>query len=230
VKRLAVAAVLLLAAAALAGALRPEGAAAVDAPAADRTVTVTGTGSVSAIPDRAQLSFGVESPGATAKAALAANAAEMRRLIDALKRAGARDVATQYVSVSPRYRDNALEIAGYAASNTVSVTIGVDRAGALLDAGTAAGANQVFGPSLSRSDAERLYRQALQAAVEDARTRAAVLAEAAGAGVGRVLSLVEGGGDAPVLEAAKAALDSSTPIEAGRQETTAVVSVTFALA
>ena len=228
-KRLALAAVLLLAGAALAGVLRPEGAAAVDAPQADRTVTVTGTGSVRAVPDRAQLSFGVESQGSTARAALAANAAEMRRLIDALRRSGARDVATQYVSVSPRYRESAMEIAGYTATNTVSVTIGVDRAGALLDAGTAAGANQVYGPSLSRSDAEKLYRDALRAAVDDARERAAVLADAAGASVGRVLSLVEGGADAPVFEAAKAVADSSTPIEAGSQETTAVVSVTFAL-
>jgi uncharacterized protein YggE len=230
VKRLALAAVLLLAAVALAGALRPEGAAAVDAPSGDRTVTVTGTGSVSAVPDRARLTFGVESQGATAKAALAANAGEMRRLIDALRRSGARDVATQYVSVSPRYRESGIEIAGYTATNAVSVTIGVERAGALLDAGTAAGANQVSGPSLSRADAERLYREALTAAVADARERAGVLADAAGATVGRVLSLVEGGAEAPVLEAAKLAADTGTPIEAGSQETTAVVSVTFALA
>ena len=36
-------------------------------------------------------------------AALAANAAEMRRVIAALKAAGAKDLKTQYVSLSPRY-------------------------------------------------------------------------------------------------------------------------------
>ena len=52
-------------------------------------ITVQGTASVTSVPDRAELSFGVESQGQTAKAALAANAAEMRRVIAALKAAGA---------------------------------------------------------------------------------------------------------------------------------------------
>ena len=67
-------------------------------------ITVQGTGTVTSVPDRAQLSFGVESQGETAKAALAANAAEMRRVIAALKAAGAQATCkTQYVSLSPRY-------------------------------------------------------------------------------------------------------------------------------
>jgi uncharacterized protein YggE len=228
VRRLALAAFLLLAAAALAGVLRPEGAAAVEP--RDGTITVTGTGSVLAAPDRAQLSFGVESQAATARAAIAANAAEMRRVLEALRKAGARDLATQTVSVSPRYRDGAAEIAGYGALNTVSATIAVDRAGALVDAAVAAGANQVYGPSLSTSDARRFYRDALAAAVEDARTRAAALAAAAGAAVGRVVSIVEGTGvGGPAFEAAKAATDSSTPVEPGSQEISAAVTVTYAL-
>jgi uncharacterized protein YggE len=227
-KRLVPIAVLLLVAAALAGVLRPEGAAAVDPPE-DRMVTVTGTGAVTAVPDRAQLSFGVESQAAGAKAALAANATDMRRLIEALKRAGAKDLVTQYVSVSPRYRDGSMEIVGYTASNSVAATIGVDRAGALIDAAAEAGANQVYGPSMSRTDADRLYREALEQAVADARARATALAAAAGSSVGRVLSIVEGGGDMPVPMMAKAALDSSTPIEPGLQETSATVTVTFAL-
>jgi uncharacterized protein YggE len=153
----------------------------------------------------------------------------MRRLIDALKRAGAKDVATQYVSVSPRYQDGQMEIVGYTASNSVSATIGVDRVGALIDAAAEAGANQVYGPSMSRADADELYREALAKAVADARTRAATLAAAAGSSVGRVLSMVEGGGQVALPTMAKAALDSSTPVEAGTQETSATVSVTFAL-
>jgi uncharacterized protein YggE len=154
----------------------------------------------------------------------------MRRVLEALRKAGAQDLATQTVSVSPRYRDGAAEIAGYSALNTVSATIAVDRAGALVDAGVAAGANQVYGPSLSTTDARRLYRDALAAAVEDARTRAAALAAAAGAAIGRVVSIVEGAGvGGPAFEAAKAATDSSTPVEPGSQEISAAVTVTYAL-
>ena len=60
------------------------------------TVTVTGTGSVDrrARP-RGQISAGVESRAPTARAALAANAAAMRKVLDALRARGGKDVTTQ---------------------------------------------------------------------------------------------------------------------------------------
>jgi uncharacterized protein YggE len=229
-KRIAVAAALLLAAAAFAGVARPEGAdAQQDAPDGAHTVTVGGTASVSAVPDKAQLSFGVETRAETAKAALAANAREARALLDALRRAGAADLRTESVVLSPVAGENGT-INGFVASNTVSASIAAGRAGALIDAAVAAGANQVYGPSLSSSRAESLYRQALDAAFARARERAAVLAAAAGATLGEVTSIVEGGGG-PIAfaEAAKASTDAGTPIEPGRQEISATVTVTFEL-
>lgn len=231
-KRIALTATLLLAAAALAGVGRPDGARAVEpaATAAEGTITVTGSGSVTATPTRAEIGFGVESQGSTARAALAANATEMRAVLDALRRAGVRDLRTQAVSVYPRYADGAA-ISGYAATNSATGTIAVERAGAVIDAAVAAGANQVYGPSLSVDDAERLYRDALRAAVTDARERAQVLASAAGLTLGKVRAVTEGSAPTPVLMAgAKAAADASTPIEPGTRETTATVTVTFAAA
>ena len=227
-KRLALAALALLAAAALTGVLRPEGASAVEAQAGERTVTVTGTGSVRATPDRAGFSFGVETQADTARAALAANAAEARRLLDALRRAGAGDLQTEGVTVSPRVSEGG-RIAGFSAVNTVSASIAAGRAGALIDAAVAAGANQVYGPSFTAGDAEALYRRALAAAVAQARERAGVLAEAAGAAVGPVQSVVEGGGGPIATESKAVASDAGTPIEPGSRETTATVTVTFAL-
>ena len=94
-KRIAIAAGLLLAAVALGGVLRPEGARAVDDPVAARdTVTVNGMGSVRATPDRASISAGVETRGATAQAALAANASAMNQVLDALRSSGGKDVTT----------------------------------------------------------------------------------------------------------------------------------------
>ena len=74
------------------------------------------------MPDRAELSFGVESHGQTAKAALAANANEMRRVIAAVKAAGGTDVKTQYVSLSPRYNETN-EVQTFVATNSVSASI-----------------------------------------------------------------------------------------------------------
>lgn len=229
-RRIAIAAVLLLAAAALAGVARPDRAHATDGatPAAD-SVTVGGSGSVSATPTRAVLSLGVDSRGDTAKAALAANAREMRKVIDAVKAAGGRDVGTQSVSLS-QVLGQSTDITGYAASNVVGATVDVDRAGAVIDAAVDAGANQVFGPSLAVADQAKLYRQALRAAVADARARAEVLAAAAGRSLGKVTQISEGGGSVPVPMMAKAAgAADSTPVEAGSQDTTASVTVTFAL-
>ena len=67
----------------------------------------------------------------------------------------------------------------------------VGRAGAAIDAAVGAGANQIYGPSLTSDDARKLYEQALEAAVKDARARAQTLAGAAGGTLGRVLTIAE---------------------------------------
>lgn len=194
-------------------------------------ITVQGTASVTSVPDRAELSFGVESQGETARAALAANAAEMRRVIAAVKAAGGIDVKTQYVSLSPRYGERN-EAQGFSATNSVSATLrDIAKAGAVIDAAVAAGANQVYGPSLSRGDQSELYRQALKAAVENARANAQALASASNLSLGRITAIVEGGGAPQPLSFAaadKAMEGGSTPIEPGTQRVIAVVSVTFA--
>ncbi len=228
-KRIALAAVLLLVGAAVAGVARPEGARALDPSAGGDTVTVAGTGTVEATPDRAEISAGVETTGATARAALAANATEMRRVLDAVRRVGATNLRTQSVSLSPRTLEDG-RVDGFTAQNTVAASIGVSRAGSAIDASVAAGANVVWGPTLTSSDAEKLYDEALKAAVADARERAELLAGASGRKLGRVTAIVEGGsgGNDPLYESAKAA-DVATQIEPGRQETAATVSVTYEL-
>ncbi|MCP9484523.1 MAG: SIMPL domain-containing protein [Gaiellaceae bacterium MAG52_C11] len=198
-------------------------------------ITVQGSGSVTSVPDRAQLSFGVETQAATAKAALAANGAEMRKVIAAIKAAGATDVQTQSVSLYPRYAESTGNgsgaVQGYVAQNSVSATIReLEKAGAVIDAAVGAGANKVSGPALSRGDQDELYRQALRAAVADARLRAQALATAANVSLGRVTQIVEGGAAPPpgVLDATKSSEASSTPIEPGEQQLVASVTVTFA--
>jgi uncharacterized protein YggE len=116
--KITVAALLVVGAGALAGVGRPEAAGG----AADETrdgITVTGTGEIRATPDSASLSFSIRSDGATAKVALAANSAAVRRLIAALKAAGVapKDLKTEQFDVSPRYDPDKVEEArGHSAS------------------------------------------------------------------------------------------------------------------
>jgi uncharacterized protein YggE len=228
-KRLVFLAAAGLAVVALAGAVGlPDLAGAQDAAGGEDTVTASGVGTATAVPNEAQMSFGVESRAPTAKAAVAANADAMRQVINALRRAGAREIATEWVSVYPVSRDDG-GIDGYSASNSVSAVSDVDDAAGLIDAAAEAGANQVSGPGLSSTNAEELYRQALAEAVAEARERAQVLAKAAGRSLGEITSIVEGSGAMPLPYAERAALDASTPIVPGEQETTATVSVSFSL-
>jgi uncharacterized protein len=231
--RIAAIALGLLALAALAGVARPEGARSAAAEE-QSAITVTGTGTVETVPDEASFSFGVLTKGRTASAALAANSAEARRVIAAIVAAGIdrKDVRTDAVSLSPRTNENGETILGYTAQNSVSVTLrNLDKAGAVIDAAVGAGANDVQGPNLVKSNQDRLYRDALKVAVADARAKAQVLATAAGRSAGRAMTIVESGATPPpVFAKAEAAMaDSGPPIEPGTQEIQATVTVTFAL-
>ena len=124
-----------------------------------------------------------------------------------------------------------MAVQGYVAQNSVSATIAeLAQAGAVIDAAVAAGANQVYGPSLSRGDQAELYRRALRAALDDARADAQVLAAAANVSLGRVTAVVEGGAPQPLPYAAdQARAAESTPVEPGTQQVTATVTVTFSV-
>jgi uncharacterized protein YggE len=229
---IAIAALLVFGAAALAGIGRPESAGGASDEPKDG-ITVTGTGHVHAVPDEAEFSLGVTTKGQTAQEALAANSTRMRALIEALKGAGVadRDMQTRDVSVGANYEADGKE-GGYSARNSLSVRITeLDRAGAILDAASRAGANEVYGPSLSRSDREGLETRALKDAVANARKRAEALADSAGVSLGDVTAISEQSQpDGPVWAMAeRAAADSEVPIEPGREEITASVTVTFAI-
>jgi len=199
------------------------------------TISVTGSGTVTTEPDTATTSFGVVTQGSTAREAMSQNSEEMAKVIEALKRAGvaSKDLQTQYVSLDPRYDNQGREVVGYSATNSVSAIVrDLAQAGAVIDAAVAAGANNVSGPSLSRDDQGKLYNDALERAVADAKAKAEVLARAAGVSVGAVQSVAEnpqtGGGPMPMGYAA-AARGIAAPIEAGTTQVVANVRVVFAL-
>jgi uncharacterized protein len=225
----------LLAAIAIAAALLAGGADAAttqDSTAVD-TVTVTGTGTVTAVPDQASFDFTVQTKAATAAAALARNGTGTKAVIAAVEAAGVpeADIQTAEVSLDTVQSSDGTKIVGYTASDDITVTsIAVAEAGAIVDAAVGAGANGVSGPSLTVSDQDGLYAQALKAAVVQARSKAAVLAGAAGDGLGAVVTIVEGGGATPLpFAVAPAASSANTPVEAGTQQIQATVTVTYAL-
>ena len=215
-----------LAVAAFAGIGRPE-AARGDVGMPD-TVSTLGHGVITVAPDEATVTAGVHTQAASASAALAENAKLMNAAIAALKAAGGSDLQTQQVSLYPQTSPQGV-VNSYVADNSVSAKSKIAGAGALIDAAVGAGANTVSGPTLSVSDRDARYRDALGKAVADARLKAEALAKAGGFGVGPVSVVTEQGssGPTPVFQAVGAAAKDSTPIEPGTQDVTADVSVTF---
>jgi uncharacterized protein YggE len=226
---LPVAVALLAGVVAFAGVARPESAHG-DSTQTD-TVTTSGHGVITAVPDEATVSAGVRTDDATAAAALAANATKMNAVIAALKNAGGGEVQTQQVSLYPT-TDQQGKVTGYTAQNTVSAKAKIAAAGALIDAAVGAGANTVDGPSLTLSDQDALYRDALKKAVQDARAKALALADAGGFGVGPVSTVVEqSAAGQPVFSGpvALAAKDAATPVEPGTADVSADVTVSFTI-
>lgn len=209
-------------------------------PAQGAVLDVVAQGRTARAPDLAVIRAGVVTQGATAAQALRDNADRMARVLPRLRGAGvaARDVQTAQVSLQPQYRygENVPPvITGYQATNSVSVRFrDVARAGAILDALVAEGANQIDGPTLTLDQPEAALDEARTDAVRRARARADLYARASGMQVARIVAIAENGGDvggprAPVAYARAMAGEAKTEIAAGETEVTATVTVRFLL-
>jgi uncharacterized protein len=217
----------LLVASAIAGVAQPRIGHAADT--TTKTITVTGDGSVTTVPDQAGFDFTVDTRASTAKAALAQNADAAAAVAAAVKNAGVApaDIQTSEVSLSPQTNQAGTDVIGYAASNTISVTSTIALAGSIVDAAVGAGADGVSGPSLSVSDQDAQYQDALKKAVANAHGKAQALADAGGLGLGGVQTIVEGASQVPLPFAQKAGVAAGVPIEPGTQTIDATVTVTY---
>ena len=126
----------------------------VAAGAARGTITVSGSGAVSAIPDVADVLLGVSAQKPTVAAAQAAAAVAMTAAIAAIRKSGIadRDIATINVSLNPVYDQSPNRpqprLIGHEFSNTVRVTVrDVAKLAAVVDDAIAAGATTVDGIS-----------------------------------------------------------------------------------
>lgn len=199
-------------------------------------ITISANGSVEVTPDRARLSLGVETEAKTAQEASRLNAAAQTSIIAALRAAGIpqASIRTGGFNVAPKQEyipeTRTWRVDGYRVSNIVTVVIEpVAKAGEVIDAALAAGANRVAGLSFEIKDPTSAREQAMRQAVERARREAELVATAAG---GRIVGLIEINVSSfepspprPMMEMARMSADAeSTPISEGTQPV--VVNVT----
>ena len=157
------------------------------------TITVVGKSGMEATPDVAKVSLGVSSRAATPSIAREENTAAINATLAALAEMGIeeKDIQTTNMNMWNNYDSNG-NLTGYRMSTDLTVYVrDITKAGDVVDAAIAAGANELNGVSYLLSNEDEMYNTALADAIALARTKAEVLAEAAGKTVGQVKKVDE---------------------------------------
>jgi uncharacterized protein YggE len=204
-------------------------------------IVVTGQGQITATPDLAYLSLGVNAQSATvAQAQTDANTA-MTAVMQVLKNKGIADVdiTTTGININPiyNYSNNTNTITGYQVSNTITVTVRkIGDASSIIDASVAAGGNfiRVNSISFGVSDPTPYTKQARAAAMANAKDTAGQLATLGGVKLGSPVYITESSGyypPSPVYYAngAASAKDIATPISPGQTQISVSVTVIYSM-
>jgi len=215
-------------------------------------VSTSGTATVKVMPDMVSVTIGVETRGDTAEEAAAANAELMNKVIAALKDLGIAEdqISTNWYSVWPVYEWKSppcieiypqppdcapkSEITGYAASNSITVTMEADEdVGKVIDGAVKAGATNVNGAYffVSNERQEEIRQDLIADAIDNARSRADKAAAAVDMEITGVKSINLNDVYFPVFykDFAAEASGASTPILPGQQEISQTVQVTFVM-
>jgi uncharacterized protein YggE len=206
-------------------------------------ISVSGTGKMTGIPDTLRVNLGVSVTGDTVSAALASANAKAEAVQKSLKGSGvaAKDLQTTGLNIQPNYisgNGGQAILRGYQVQESLTAVLrNLKTAGAAISAAAAAGgqATRIDGISLDLEDTSRLVTSARANAFTEARAKAEQYAHAAGVSLGKVMSIQETVQTPvpqpyPYAEAARASADlASVPIQAGSQELSVTVTVTFAI-
>jgi hypothetical protein len=207
-------------------------------------IWVNGEGKVTAVPDIATLSLGIEAQEATVSEAQARASEAMDRVMTALEDndVAEKDIQTQYFSINKVTRwdeEKQQEIViGYRVSNMVTAKIrDIDNAGLIIDAVVTAGGDltRIDNISFSIDDPSVYFGEAREKAMADAGAKAEQLAKLAGVGLGKPTYIFEssylpyypvpmyreGGMAAPAPVA--------PPISPGEMEITLTVQIAYAI-
>ncbi len=216
------------------------------------TITVSGTGEATAVPDIANISFTIRESAKSVPEAQKLAEAKAKPALDALAKLGVatKDIKTLSYSVNPKYEYSTCAptvpycqqkqmIVGYEVAQTTQVKIRkVDTAGEALAVIGENKISEMNGPSFEVDDIEKIKADAKSNAIKDARTKADATAKALGVSIGRIVGFSEDNGGyvaTPMLMRAeafgKASMDSlqSVSLPQGESLIKSNVSITYEL-
>ena len=198
-------------------------------------VLVSGDSIIQAQPDTAILTISVVTQARAALDAQQQNANKSDAVVRALKSAvgAGAEIKTSGYTLQPQrvYKENQPPtITGYEARNSVTVTLSdLTKVGAVIDAASQAGANDVAGISFTLRKDRPARDEALAEATREALSKAQVIARALGGRVVRIIEVQEEGFERPrpiaydSLQTMRAQAAAPTPIEVGTLDITSRV-------
>jgi hypothetical protein len=193
-------------------------------------LSVQGSGSSRVDPDEATVRLGVQAQAPTAQAVMQQVNQTANAILAAVRKLGVpeKDIQTSELNLSPVYaqlpqdRGGEPRIAGYQASNVVSIRLTkLDQVGPAVDAGLGAGANRLDGVLFGLQNDQAARADALAQAAAAARTKAAALARALNVRLAEIVEVVEGGVTVftPMRSSRTLAMESmsaDTPVSSGQ--------------
>ncbi|HVX02330.1 MAG TPA: SIMPL domain-containing protein [Nitrososphaera sp.] len=205
----------------------------------EHTLLISGTASTKAIPDRAIVTFAVETRDTTAAAALAKNSDAMNKVLSALMGVGVQknETNTAYFNIFPIYNytqsGNVQSLQGYTVTNSLTVSSArTANVSSWIDAAVQAGANRVDNVQFvfSNEKLAKIQSALIENAIDNARAKADTIAAKIDVHITGVQSIasVDSESVPGPFYAAEAQMESSrTPIVVGGQEVSASVSVLY---
>lgn len=205
------------------------------------TITISGEGKVTVIPDIATVELGAQTEKSTVTVAHKENTEKINKLIDSLKKLGIekKDIQTVGYNVYPQYDwvEGKQILRNYVVSQNVRVKIrDLEKIGDVLALVGELNLNQVGGLSFTVDEPEVYRQQARIKALENAKEKAEALAQVAGVKLGKIISFSEESGEVPPspyykgYEALGLGGGGTAPaptVEAGSQEITVNVTVSY---
>jgi uncharacterized protein YggE len=211
-----------------------------DLPASPPVLVVNGSAQILSAPDEATVRLGIVRQSANAQTAQEQANTIAQEILAAITKLGvpAAQIQTARIFLTPVYAPRSPEsrdaprVVAYNATNTVSVRLNnLSQTGPVIDAGLKAGANQLEGVQFGLRNDLPARQEAIKQAVQEARSKAQVMADALRVNLAEVLEATEGGVSVlPLSEgivAQRMAVSSETPISPGQIQVQANVTIRY---
>jgi uncharacterized protein YggE len=199
----------------------------------ERTISVSGTGTVQIAPDIALVNFGISVDNKDASMAMTMLSQKANAVLQSLSKIGVKkeDIQTTNISLYPVYsydKDTGKQtLEGYRATESFNVKGAINDAGKILSTVSANGVNEINGISFDVSNKDQLKLDAIKLAMKDARAKADASIDGTGYNINSIKTIsIEASSPVPIYKSFAGATEN-IPVEGGTINVQVNVSVVF---